>query len=80
MYSRQLQVFKELNDSLPEDITRKWSQEPIAAVLNDKGKWQSPMYAEEATGMLIAYIRLGCTRSPFLSAVISGNVEARKEQ
>lgn len=52
MYSRQLKVFEELNESLPKDITLKWSQEPVEAILNDDGKWKSPMHIEEVRGTI----------------------------
>lgn len=53
MYARQLQVFQELDESFPQEVTQEWAKEPVEAMLNDDGKWQNPMHASETTGMWV---------------------------
>lgn len=50
MYNRQLTSFRELDNSLPEEVTALWAQEPVEALLNQNGQWQSPLHSDDMPG------------------------------
>lgn len=52
MLPKQRDVFNELHESLPSDLTNHWQTIPTDPIQLPSGKWSSPFQTTEMTGEL----------------------------
>lgn len=50
MYPKQLAIFEDIDESLPDDMTNLWKTVPTGPTLSAKGKWTSPFQSSELGG------------------------------
>jgi hypothetical protein len=78
MYQHQLEVFEELNGSLPREMTSKWAEEPVHATIGEEGTWQSPLHETESPGKFCLFAMT--TRHKLFCSVSSFQQTLRQEQ